>query len=73
MKIWQIFPLILILAACSTPKSNVDYPTLGSAPKLDDLGKAPELTNEIWLNTDQPLRLADLQGQVVLLDMWTYS
>ena len=40
---------------------------------LDDYGPAPELTNEIWLNTDQPLRLADLRGQVVLLDMWTFG
>ncbi|MFL7812798.1 MAG: redoxin domain-containing protein [Anaerolineales bacterium] len=47
-----------------------------SAPvnsRLAEFGQAPELTNEIWLNTDQPLRLADLRGNVVLLEMWTYS
>jgi hypothetical protein len=40
---------------------------------LDDLGAAPELKNEIWLNTETPLRLADLQGKVVLVDMWTFG
>ena len=41
--------------------------------QLDDFGPAPELENKVWLNTDQPLRLADLRGQVVLLDMWTFG
>ncbi len=40
---------------------------------LPDLGLAPELQNEFWLNTDQPLRLAELGGKVVLLDMWTFG
>jgi len=40
---------------------------------LDDLGLAPELENEVWLNTESPLRLADLRGKVVLLDMWTFG
>ena len=40
---------------------------------LPDLGVAPELNNEVWLNTDQPLRLAGLQGKVVLIDMWTFG
>ena len=41
--------------------------------KLDNFGPAPELNNEVWLNTDQPLRLADLRGKVVVLDMWTFG
>jgi hypothetical protein len=40
---------------------------------LEDLGPAPELVNEVWLNTDQPLRLEGLRGNVVLLDMWTFG
>jgi thiol-disulfide isomerase/thioredoxin len=40
---------------------------------LADFGEAPELENEIWLNTDQPLRIAELRGSVVLLDMWTFG
>ena len=40
---------------------------------LPDLGSAPELTNDTWLNVDSPLRLADLRGKVVLLEMWTFG
>lgn len=41
--------------------------------QLQDLGTAPELENEIWLNSEQPLRLEELRGNVVLLEMWTYG
>ena len=40
---------------------------------LPDLGPAPELNNTIWLNTESPLRLAGLRGNVVALDMWTFA
>lgn len=33
---------------------------------------APELTNEVWINS-MPLRLADLRGKVVLVEFWTYG
>jgi len=42
-------------------------------PDLPNLGPAPELENEVWLNVDAPLRLANLRGQVVALDMWTFG
>jgi thiol-disulfide isomerase/thioredoxin len=41
--------------------------------RLQDQGAAPELTNNIWINSDKPLRLADLRGKVVLLDFWTFG
>ena len=40
---------------------------------LENYGPAPELNNEVWLNTDQPLRLSELRGKVVLIDMWTFG
>ena len=43
------------------------------AVALEDYGPAPELSNEVWLNTDKPLRMADLTGKVVLVDMWTFG
>ena len=58
------------LAACSFLPNKNSSPPISD---LENLGPAPELTNTIWLNTDQPLLLADLQGQVVLLDMWTFG
>jgi thiol-disulfide isomerase/thioredoxin len=41
--------------------------------QFPDLGPAPELENTVWLNTDRPLRLKDLRGKVVLLEMWTFG
>jgi thiol-disulfide isomerase/thioredoxin len=57
---------------------STDLPAPQPAPAqpqidLENLGPAPELENEVWLNTEQPLRLADLRGQVVLLEMWTFG
>ncbi|MEV7430867.1 thioredoxin-like domain-containing protein [Nocardioides sp. NPDC092400] len=34
--------------------------------------RAPELVGRGWLNTDGPVRLADLRGRFVLLDFWTF-
>ncbi len=43
------------------------------ATSIQDYGPAPELINDIWLNTSAPLRLIDLRGKVVLIEMWTYG
>ncbi|MBC8507570.1 MAG: hypothetical protein ISR58_03280 [Anaerolineales bacterium] len=58
-----------------TSQTSQPKPTKTPLPPnpLPYLGEAPELTNEVWLNTDAPLRLADLRGKVVLLEMWTFG
>jgi thiol-disulfide isomerase/thioredoxin len=70
--------LTLVLTACSAaltvPASKApDMKTSTQKPTLPDLGLAPELTNTVWLNVAAPLRLANLRGKVVLLDMWTFG
>ena len=47
--------------------------TAGPTLILPDLGPAPDITNEIWLNSDQPLNLELLKGEVVLVDFWTFG
>ena len=69
--------LLLGLAACgvtSTTESESEASTpMPTRASLRDLGPAPELTNDIWLNVEAPLRLADLRGKVVAIDMWTFG
>ncbi len=67
--------LVIGLVGCSPANAgnkslSLANPSTGSLP---DLGVAPELTNSIWLNTPAPLRLADLRGKVVGLEMWTFD
>ena len=62
--------------AAESPTAQPTEAALTEEPESESLPvirPAPELENEVWLNTDQPLRLADLRGQVVLLDMWTFG
>lgn len=74
MKRLWLFGLIFGLTACA-PSTTESVPATmpESHASLPDLGPAPELTNEIWLNVDAPLRLADLRGKVVAIDMWTFG
>jgi hypothetical protein len=75
MKPWFLFLLVIALTACSgfQVQGVGSQPNSITAPELSDLGPAPELENQVWLNTDQPLRLTDLRGKVVLLEMWTFG
>jgi len=68
--------ITLVLFGCATPQTTSEAqpsdPAMNLA-SLPDLGPAPELMNDTWLNVDSPLRLADLRGKVVLLEMWTFG
>lgn len=74
MKNW-LFAAAFFMTACAaagpSPSEQVVVPIITKT--LPDLGAAPELTNDTWLNVDAPLRLADLRGKVVAIDMWTFG
>ncbi len=73
--LWLVGILLLGLSACKVQTGTAGADEWGplSASDLPDLGPAPELTNTVWLNTDHPLRLSNLRGSVVVLEMWTFD
>ncbi|MEJ2012941.1 MAG: redoxin domain-containing protein [Anaerolineales bacterium] len=75
MRVLLVLVSGLLLTACSAgaaPQARAPAAT-STPPELPDMGPAPELENDVWLNTQQPLRLSELRGQVVLLEMWTFG
>jgi hypothetical protein len=48
-------------------------PTLIPATAIPDFGLAPEINNEVWLNTETALPLSSLKGKVVLVEFWTFG
>lgn len=81
MKRWIGILAGLLLVSCAGPRPSAEPSDKEGEPVaieqpgvvLQDYGLAPELENTVWLNTEAPLRLANLRGQVVLLDMWTFG
>ncbi len=82
MKYWVWIILAIALLGCGSPAAEEPEkmqaePTTTEKNTITlpegEFDLAPELTNEIWLNTEEPLRLADLRGKVVLLEMWTFG
>ena len=70
--LWFLLPLLA--AGCAAADSAYGAsPDAAARAGLEDFGPAPELANEVWINTDAPLRLADLRGKVVAIDMWTFG
>lgn len=75
MKPWLLSLMALFLFGCALQQSEVPYAdsSMHKITSLPDLGVAPELTNDVWLNVDAPLRIADLRGKVVIVEMWTFG
>jgi thiol-disulfide isomerase/thioredoxin len=78
--IWLLATAVLLTACSSGAAMSDEQPFPSPRPSLEapaanlpDLGSAPELTNSVWLNTDSSLRLADLRGRVVGVEMWTFG
>jgi hypothetical protein len=83
--LWSLAASGLMLAACAPADSAGPSAPTADAPETSALGQenavpnplpdgplAPELKNDVWLNT-RPLTNADLRGSVVLIDFWTFG
>ncbi len=80
MKRWLGLSLGLFLVGCSAagigagneiPSAGEEAVSQPLTETLPNFGQAPELVTDTWINSNTPYRLADLKGQVVLIEMWT--
>jgi thiol-disulfide isomerase/thioredoxin len=71
----MLLALVIVLTGCAAQPAGDRMTSFLQLPSasLPDLGPAPEFHDSTWLNTDGPLRLADLHGKVVGLEMWTFA
>lgn len=65
-----VFALLLTACATAAPPDTSGTPQFHGLPNL---GQAPELENDIWINADAPVTLAAQRGKVVLLEFWTFG
>jgi hypothetical protein len=73
LKTWLYVCTLLALSGCAGPGMPASRAESLPHSGLPDLGAAPELSGDSWLNSPAPLRLAGLRGKVVLVDMWTFG
>ena len=70
--LWLLLPVIL--TGCAAVETGVlSTPPMHKPLTLKDYGPAPELAGDTWINAQSPLRLDDLRGKVVALEMWTFG
>ncbi|MCB9421008.1 MAG: hypothetical protein H6667_14495 [Ardenticatenaceae bacterium] len=68
--------LLTVITACTAAVQPTSQPAPEPErplPNLPDLGEAPEIGNDVWINSDAPVTLAASRGQVVLLEFWTFG
>ena len=70
MKRWLICIFAVLFSACVPVSSGAESAHQEVYP---DLGAAPEWVGDTWFNTETPLKLSELRGKVVLVDMWTFG
>ena len=58
--------------SAATQAQSTAVPPLERTP-LPTGPKAPAINNSTWLNVDQPLTQAALNGKVILIDFWTFG
>jgi hypothetical protein len=70
----------IVSPTTSPPDSPTAQPTEEQPPTpqlvradFPNLGVAPEIENEVWLNADEPVTLASQRGKVVLVEFWTFG
>lgn len=70
MNRWLRLFFAILLTACTSTTNPSEELRRAAYP---DLGAAPELVGDTWINADAPLRIVDLRGKVILVDMWTFG
>ena len=71
---WPLLGAAGVMTTLAVLTAAASRRTLPASPvPLPPEGLAPELANDSWLNSDHPLRLAELRGRVVLLNFWVFT
>ena len=76
--VWFLLPialvgLVMFFRANAAPTQEKAAPMPINSLVATNYGPAPELNNTTWINSDKPLKLAELRGNVVLLEFWTFE